>query len=267
VEINETPATQTPAAEPKTVAEQAGLGRDAFLKIFLAQLEYQDPLDPQDSSELAAQLAQYSQLEQSLQMTDQLRGINSRLDTLIEASGSNGNLVLDPIAMLGRQVGIAGNSIRLPDAGASEELRIDLERESKYFGLVAQDPLGQFIGLAIADSEENPLTLAPGTYELTFVDEQPKLKASNGQELPLELSALLENQDGRFEIDPEAGPVSFRQGTVYQFTVVAIDREGRLFEPRTTTTGTVDGVRIVDGQPVLSIAGQDIDPSQIIRIR
>lgn len=40
------------------------LGKDAFLKLLCAQLQYQDPLNPQTDTEFVAQLAQYSQLEE-----------------------------------------------------------------------------------------------------------------------------------------------------------------------------------------------------------
>ena len=44
------------------------LGRDAFLKILIAQLQHQDPLSPADPQEFAAQLAQFSSLEQMMNM-------------------------------------------------------------------------------------------------------------------------------------------------------------------------------------------------------
>ena len=40
------------------------LDKDAFLKLMVTQLKYQDPLDPQDNSEYVAELAQFSSLEQ-----------------------------------------------------------------------------------------------------------------------------------------------------------------------------------------------------------
>lgn len=39
------------------------MGKDDFLKLFLAQLKNQDPLQPRDSHELAVQLAQFTSLE------------------------------------------------------------------------------------------------------------------------------------------------------------------------------------------------------------
>ncbi|MFB5191433.1 flagellar hook capping FlgD N-terminal domain-containing protein [Alicyclobacillus fastidiosus] len=43
------------------------LGQDAFLQLLVAQLQNQDPLQPQDNTQMVAQLAQFSALEQ---MTD-----------------------------------------------------------------------------------------------------------------------------------------------------------------------------------------------------
>jgi flagellar basal-body rod modification protein FlgD len=52
-----TPAT-APAAGPANT-----LGKDAFLKLLVAQLRYQDPTKPADSAQFMAQTAQFTQVE------------------------------------------------------------------------------------------------------------------------------------------------------------------------------------------------------------
>lgn len=46
------------------IADNAQLGKDEFLKLLVAQLEHQDPLNPMDNAEMIAQTAQFSQVEQ-----------------------------------------------------------------------------------------------------------------------------------------------------------------------------------------------------------
>lgn len=55
------------AAPTRTASPQ--LGKDAFLKLLVAQLKYQDPMQQGNDREFIAQLAQFSALEQMTELT------------------------------------------------------------------------------------------------------------------------------------------------------------------------------------------------------
>lgn len=69
--ISGTDPTQDPALIPK----KQDLGKDAFLRLLVTQLQHQDPLDPQDNSEFLAQLAQFSSLESLQQIKDDMTAL------------------------------------------------------------------------------------------------------------------------------------------------------------------------------------------------
>lgn len=59
-----------------TTAQNAfGLDFQSLLKIILTQLTYQDPLKPMDNFQFVSQLAQFSQLQQSQTLNDQVTSL------------------------------------------------------------------------------------------------------------------------------------------------------------------------------------------------
>ena len=48
----------------------AGLDKEAFLQLVVAQMQYQDPLEPMDNTEYVSQLATFSQLEATQNLAD-----------------------------------------------------------------------------------------------------------------------------------------------------------------------------------------------------
>ncbi|MFO8060904.1 MAG: flagellar hook capping FlgD N-terminal domain-containing protein [Bacillota bacterium] len=57
--------TYTQDVPPTGAGTTNQLGQDAFLKLLVAQLKYQDPLSPMDDRDFIAQMAQFSTLQQT----------------------------------------------------------------------------------------------------------------------------------------------------------------------------------------------------------
>lgn len=81
---------------PTPVASSSSLDREAFLKLLVAQLKYQDPSKPVDASEMISQSAQLS-------VVDKLDQIN----TALSESGATNRLTLGG-SIIGKQIIFAG---------------------------------------------------------------------------------------------------------------------------------------------------------------
>ncbi|MCL2665358.1 MAG: hypothetical protein FWE82_07080 [Defluviitaleaceae bacterium] len=62
------PAVSGAAAMQSARTTQSELDKDAFLKLLIAQMKYQDPLNPMENKEFLAQMAQFTALEQMQNM-------------------------------------------------------------------------------------------------------------------------------------------------------------------------------------------------------
>lgn len=85
----------------KTVGKQE-LDSSDFMTLFITQLQHQDPMEPMDSSDMATQLADFSNMEATMRMADSM-------DQLLEYQTSQNNLQL--LTLLDQEVRVYGNGI------------------------------------------------------------------------------------------------------------------------------------------------------------
>ncbi|MBU0681563.1 MAG: flagellar hook assembly protein FlgD [Proteobacteria bacterium] len=85
----------------KPVGKQELTSSD-FMTLFITQLQHQDPMEPMDSSDMATQLADFSNMEATMRMADSM-------DQLLEYQTSQNNLQL--LTLLDQEVRVYGNGI------------------------------------------------------------------------------------------------------------------------------------------------------------
>jgi flagellar basal-body rod modification protein FlgD len=64
----------------KSTGPDQELGRDAFLRLLVLQMQNQDPLDPVNNQDMIAQLAQFSSLEQMTQLNGAFQQMSNRFE-------------------------------------------------------------------------------------------------------------------------------------------------------------------------------------------
>ncbi len=127
--VTSTSSTANAAAATKANDE---LGRNDFLNLLVTQLQYQDPLNPMDSADFTAQLAQFSSLEQ-------LTNMNSQLEELAVKQTAVNNS--QTVSYIGRTVLSNGNATSISD-GVAQDLQVVLDAPAEEVYISIYDDTG-----------------------------------------------------------------------------------------------------------------------------
>lgn len=100
--ISAVSGTASGLVQPENAVGKKDLKKDDFMKLFITQLQYQDPMKPMDSYQMASQLAEFSNMEATTKMSESM-------DKLLEYQTSQNNLQL--MSLLGNQAQVKGNGI------------------------------------------------------------------------------------------------------------------------------------------------------------
>lgn len=111
--MNIAPISQlnAPIVDPKENESEADKIQADFLKLLIAQISQQDPLNPQDASDFTAQLAQFASLEQLIGINQSIQA-QSELQTL--SIGANA------ASLIGKNAEVLGSDFGLKDGKADK---------------------------------------------------------------------------------------------------------------------------------------------------
>lgn len=144
-------------AQPESLQPTNELDKDAFLKLLVAQLKYQDPLEPSSSDEFIATSAQFTVVEKLDELTTQ--GANSALITSLSTAG---NLIGREVTAVGSEGEIGGLVLRSELSGGEVMLVTSQGRV----------PLNQITSVGPASTSTVPPTNETGNRSADTADQE-----------------------------------------------------------------------------------------------
>jgi flagellar basal-body rod modification protein FlgD len=151
----------TSGAASSSQTQNTVLGKDDFLKMLIAQLKNQDPLNPLDGTAFVAQLAQFSSLEQLQNMNTQMSSLSSSFTSINNVQVAN---------LIGNEVSAKGNTTIVD--GSTNTLYYNLPSDVKQGSVKIYNSQGVLVKTQTFGSQNagtNSLTwscanLPAGTY-------------------------------------------------------------------------------------------------------
>ena len=111
-------SSSTPAAASAT---SGAVSEDRFLKLLVAQLSNQDPMNPMDNAQMTSQMAQISTVSSVQQVNQTLQGLATQLASMQMLQGSS---------LVGHQVLVEGNALALDNGKAAGAVDLALKADS-----------------------------------------------------------------------------------------------------------------------------------------
>jgi flagellar basal-body rod modification protein FlgD len=209
------PSSYRPVAEANPfITEKPTVGKNEFMRLLVAQLENQNPLEPAKDTEFVAQLATFSSLEQLVDLNKRMDGVLGAQNDLVNSQA---------LDLIGRKV--------LADVGGVTNLKAGKSQE-----LVYQLPVSMASAkVEIVDSAGKVVTTFSPTDGATAGEHRVDWdgKDSNGTVLPDgKYTARVVVSDGKTEV------------TLKPFTLVPVD--GVRFG--------ADGLSLVSGDQAIPFA-------------
>jgi flagellar basal-body rod modification protein FlgD len=113
------------------------MNKDDFLKLLVTQLQYQDPMSPEDPKDFVAQLAQFSSLEQQINSNTNLENLSKVIQNLQQSQS-----MAQGVSLLGKTVKGSGNQLNVV-GGKAMEAAYQLPKTAKQVVVGVFDSSGQ----------------------------------------------------------------------------------------------------------------------------
>ncbi len=149
------------------------LDKTAFLKLLVAQMQHQDPLEPMSNTEFVAQLAQFSGVEQLVAVNEGINLLQYQQMSMSNAQASS---------FIGKEVEVRSDKVQVDNAGDPVLAGFRLNEDAAGVKVNIRDQGGAIVrSLELGPKEagevsfewdgrdENGTAVVPGSYRLDVV--------------------------------------------------------------------------------------------------
>jgi len=144
---------------------------DRFLKLLVAQMSNQDPLNPMDSAQVTSQMAQISTVQGVQQLNKTVSGLDNQFTQLQTMQGA---------ALVGHDVAVDGNVLRVDPGTHKGDAAFELDSPATSVSVDILGPTGATVGTVKLGPQE------AGTHGIDF--DVPA--SAQGQKLTFKVNAM-----------------------------------------------------------------------------
>jgi len=266
------PTTTTSTSSDPTSGDNAQVNENMFLQLLVAQMKYQDPMNPVDSTQFLTQTAQFTELE-TLQKMETEQAAQQSASQLLAASSMVGRQITYSLSANGQATQPVGTSVvsirgSLPKdastgahvqtsttifSNSGVKLPLDLDFTKTDTGWTVQASsggtmLGSPLDItfdASGDRTSTDLSIPPGALD--------NITGTSGDWPTTGLTLGFGDSSDPTRLQLASGPA----------TVNVAEQNGN---DGTSATGVVTGVHMTSSGPQLVIAGQDIPYTSVTDI-
>lgn len=130
-------------------SDKSTLDKNDFLNLLVTQLQYQDPLNPSDNQQMAAQMAQFSSLEQTQNMAASLEEMGKSIQSMVDQQASTAWTMSSSAAteLLGKTVRLRQEDVNFSKAGQTMTFNVTAATGSELAILDKQGVVVRTLGL------------------------------------------------------------------------------------------------------------------------
>ena len=194
--------------------DETSMGKEDFLTLLVAQLQNQDPLNPDDATEFTAQLAQFSSLEQ-------LFTLNESMESLVASNASSDRL--STLSTIGKDVTYHGDTFKYEGNpveigyeldGAASDLTLTLQHNGATIATLDGTELTEGSHFITWDGLTEKGELAPvGEYKILI-----SAKAVDGESVGV--APLIKSEVTGVDMDADSGGMLITQAGTVKFNEI-----------------------------------------------